>query len=69
MHTLTATGELSGMEMTLCKDGKWRPAGSVENVKQFSSAEAAARHGQNIHSTGRMLHWTFTVTEEPVYAT
>ncbi len=69
MHTLTATGEQCGLELTLCTDGKWRPSGFVESVRQFPSAEAAELHGQNLHGTGRMLHWTFTVTQEAVYAT
>jgi hypothetical protein len=68
MHVLNAKGKGSRMELTLCKDGKWRPSGFVENAKLFFTVEEAEQYGYHIHDEGRMQHWTFTVTEELVYA-
>ncbi len=67
---LTARGQQSGMELVLCKDGKWRPDGGFVDVarKRFKTYNAAEEHGKEIHGRQRMLHWTFTVVKEQQYA-
>lgn len=64
MHVLNAKGRNSGLELTLCTDGKWRPAGCAESPKTFGTEELAADHGQQIHAAGKLTHWQLTPAKE-----